>query len=56
MNNYKSVKAKENVCLMKLYEQREVCKKLEHHLNILFVWCFGRNELQYRLIKLHNKG
>lgn len=44
MCNYKYVEAKENVYLIKFYEQTEVCKKLEHQLGILFVWFFARNK------------
>lgn len=30
MSNYKYVKAKENVYIIKLYEKRDIRKKLEH--------------------------
>lgn len=43
MCNYKHVEAKENVYLIKLYKQKEVCKELEHELSILFMQFFARN-------------
>lgn len=43
MCNYKYMEDKENVYLTKSYKQTEVCKKLDHHLSILFVLFFARN-------------
>lgn len=43
VRNDKYVEAKENIDLIKLYEQTKVYNNLDHQLSISFVQCFARD-------------
>lgn len=43
VRNDKYVEAKENIYLIKLYEQTKVYNNLDHQLSISFVQCFARD-------------